>query len=347
MSSDQTLWDEIHEQPERLEAVIEGNRRQVSRLGALIDGSDIGWVLIAARGTSDNAARYAQYVWGARNGMAVASAAPSLFGMYGTPPSLDGALVVGISQSGQSPDLVAVLEEARKRRRPTLAITNDPESPMASAADEVLALQAGEERAVAATKTYTCQLAVVAMLSEALAGAADPGASLAELPGQVAAALSRTSELESAVAPLAEDDRCAVLARGFQHATAFEWALKLQELSQVLAQPYSTADFRHGPVALVEPGFPILAIATAGEMEEDVDELIESVAERGAELLVLSDRPDQRLPGSVVQLQPGVPEWLAPIPTIVAAQLATYHLTHARGLDPDAPRGLRKVTRTN
>ncbi|HEX2367604.1 MAG TPA: SIS domain-containing protein [Acidimicrobiia bacterium] len=344
MSSE--LWDEIHEQPDRLESVIDGNRRQVSRVGALIDGSDIGWVLIAARGTSDNAARYAQYVWGARNGLAVASAAPSLFGGYSQPPSLEGALVVGISQSGQSPDLVGVLEEARRRRRPTLAITNDPDSPLASAADEVLALYAGEERAVAATKTYTCQLAVVAMLSEALAGEPDPGASLADLPQQVAAALELSKELDSAAAPLAEDDRCAVLARGFQHATAFEWALKLQELAQVLAQPYSTADFRHGPMALVEPGFPVLAIATAGELEDDVDELIQSVAERGAELLVLSDRPDHHPPGSVVHLAPGVPEWLVPIPTVVAAQLATYHLTRARGLDPDAPRGLRKVTRT-
>ena len=346
MTSDQTLWEEIHQQPDRLEAVIEGNRRQVSRIGALIDGSDVGWVLIAARGTSDNAARYAQYVWGARNGLAVASAAPSLFGGYHRPPLLDGALVVGISQSGQSPDLVGVLEEAKKRRRPTLAITNDPGSPLASAADEVLALYAGEERAVAATKTYTCQLAVVAMLSEALAGEPDPGSSLAGLPDQVAAALGLTKELESAVATLVEDDRCAVLARGFQHATAFEWALKLQELAQVLAQPYSTADFRHGPVALVEPGFPVLAIATAGELEDDVDELIQSVAKRGAELLVLDDRPDSSLPGAVVQLAPGVPEWLAPIPTIVVAQLAAYHLTRARGLDPDAPRGLRKVTRT-
>ena len=128
MTSDQTLWEEIHQQPDRLEAVIEGNRRQVSRIGALIDGSDVGWVLIAARRTSDNAARYAQYVWGARNGLAVASAAPSLFGGYHRPPLLDGALVVGISQSGQSPDLVGVLEEAKKapadaghHQRPRLA----------------------------------------------------------------------------------------------------------------------------------------------------------------------------------------------------------------------------------
>ena len=151
----------------------------------------------------------------------MASAAPSLFGGYHRPPLLDGALVVGISQSGQSPDLVGVLDEARKRRRPTLAITNDPGSPLASAADEVLALYAGEEKAVAATKTYTCQLAVVAMLSEALAGEPDPGSSLAGLPDQAAAALGLTKELESAVATLVEDDRCAVLARGFQHATAF------------------------------------------------------------------------------------------------------------------------------
>ena len=300
--------------------------------------------VIAARGTSDNAGRYAQYVWGTRNGLSVGLTTPSLFSVYDRPPRLVGALVVGISQSGESPDIVAVLEEGREQGRPTVAITNEPDSPLAESADVVIDLHAGEERAVAATKTYTAQLTVVALISDAMSG--ETG-SIDGLPSLVEHALGQEGRAEEAAAAHAGMEVCAVLGRGFNQATAFEWALKLQELTQVVAQPFSTADFLHGPIAVLEPGYPVLAIAARGPAIDDVVEVLQRCEQAGASLVVIGN--DARLvemgPGAL-ELEPDVDEWLSPIPAVVLGQLFAYHLTLAKGLDPEQPRGLHKVTRT-
>lgn len=340
-----SLWSELHEQPTTVARVLSANRGSAVRFARRIEAEPITHVVVAARGSSDNAARYAQYAWGARNRLTVALAAPSLFSVYRTPPGLAGALVVGISQSGQSPDLVEVLEEARRQGRPTLAITNDRASPLAAAAHHVLELRAGPERAVAATKTYTAQLAAVALVSVALTG--EEPAGLAALPEAVKESLALSEVIAGHAAALADLDQCAVLARGYNHATAFEWALKLQELTQVLAYPYSTADFLHGPIALVEPGFPVLAVAPAGSALAGVRELLAELRKRRVDLVVLSDdRETVALSGKSVPLPAGLPEWLTPVPAIVAGQLFAYHLAVAKGLDPDRPRGLSKITRT-
>lgn len=331
---------EIHQQAEAVERMLAAGAGVADRLGpGLVEGVD--YVVVAARGTSDNAARYAQYVWGARNRLPVALATPSLFGLYRQPPSLAGALVVGISQSGQSPDLVSVLAEARRQGRPTVTITNHPDSPLAEAADVVVDLAAGVEEAVAATKTYTAQLAAVAMISELLAGH-DP-AGLGHLPGSLREVIAGATAPGAAQA-LAPEDRCVVLGRGFHFASAHEWALKLQELTQILAQPYSAADFRHGPLAVLEEGFPVLAVVSSGEVAESMAELLGSVREKGAEVTVITDRldvpADHRIPIPVTD------EWLAPIVAAPALQLHAHAVTVARGMDPDRPEGLSKVTRT-
>ena len=337
-----TLIDEIREQPDVIARTISGNgepARQVARLSA-----GCTHAVIAGRGTSDNAGRYAQYVWGSRNGLSVGLTTPSLFSVYDRPPRLDGALVVGISQSGESPDIVAVLEEGRAQGRPTVAITNEPDSPLADFADVVIDIEAGEERAVAATKTYTAQLTVIAMISEAMAGECDV---LHRLPGWVSRALEQEPEAEEMSRALSEIEHCAVLGRGFNQSTAFEWALKLQELTHVVAQPFSTADFLHGPVAVVEPGYPVMAVTALGPAADDVVDVLSRCAEAGASLTVVGN--DSRLHDvatSYLAFGPDVDEWLSPIPAIVIAQLFSYHLTRAKGLDPDAPRGLRKITRT-
>lgn len=341
-----SLWEEIAEQPAVLERMLAANAAAAIEVGRRVEAVAPRYAVVVARGTSDNAARYAQYVWGARNRLPVALAAPSLVGVYGTPPDLSAGLVVGISQSGRSPDLVAVVEEGRRQGAPTLAITNDPASPLAAAADHVIDLCAGEERAVAATKTYTAQLAAVAMLSRAFAGEGPAGPDLAAVAPAVAGVLADPGPLEQLTPVLVGTDRCAVLGRGFNYATAHEWALKLQELTYVLAQPFSVADFLHGPVAVVEPGFPVLAVAVAGPaFEQTRDVLARLEAERGARVVAVSDR-DDLVAGSRLRVPAGLAEWLTPIPAIVAAQLFTHRLAVARGLDPDAPRGLRKVTLT-
>lgn len=331
---------EIREQPDVLRLLLAANLSNMGKVGGLVSGST--HVVIAARGTSDNAARYAQYVWGARNRLAVGLIAPSLFGPLDSPPALTNALVVGISQSGESPDLVEVLTEGRRQGRPTLAITNEPGSPLARSADVVVDLRAGRERAVAATKTYSSELAAVALCAAAFAG--DSAADLDALPSHMAAAIEMASDLSTAVSRLTKADRCVVVGRGFHLATAFEWALKLQELTYLLAQPYSAADFRHGPVAVVEPGFLVLIVATTGPTYDEMCRLAAEMMARGAHVVTMTDV--DTTPGDEVIMIPRVDPWLSPIVAAPALQSFAHSLAVSRGLDPDSPRGLSKVTRT-
>jgi len=341
------LYREIHEQPEVLARLLANGWDVARRLAAAIRERQIEYVVIAARGTSDNAARYAQYVLGGRNRLPVGLATPSLFTIYKTPPRFGRALVLGISQSGQSPDIVAVLAEARRQGVLTAALTNAPTSPLAQVADEVLDLAAGAEHAIAATKTYTAQLAAVALLSVALDGDEEAISLLRRVPDWVAQAL----RVEEQVARVAERYRhrqaCVIIGRGYNYATAFELALKLKELTYTVVEAYSSADFLHGPFALIEPGFPLIVIAPSGPMMPEMLAFMAKVTARQAELLVLSDAPAALAPAQMaLPLPTGVPEWLSPLTAIVPGQLLALYLAQARHLDPDRPRGLRKVTVT-
>ncbi|HSQ17069.1 MAG TPA: SIS domain-containing protein [Anaerolineales bacterium] len=342
-----TLHSEIHEQPGRLAGLLE-QRAQVERIAAAIQRQAPCFVFLAARGTSDNAGRYANYLWGAANRLPLALATPSLFTFYGQPPALKHALVVAVSQSGKSPDIIRVIQEGRSQGCLTLTITNAPASPLAQASDLVLNIQAGEERSVAATKSYTAQLLAIAMLSAALAGSE---AAWQELAGVSTWAKEMLAQ-DEAIARMAQRYRymnqCVVLGRGYNYATAYEWALKLKELTYLIADPYSSADFQHGPIAMVEGGFPVLAVAPQGKVFSSMLEMIAALRnEHAAELVVVSD--DDRALGlaqSPICLPSGIPEWLTPIIAIIAGQLFAYHLTMVKGYDPERPRGLRKETET-
>jgi len=338
-----SLRDEILEQPEAA-------RRQLGSSGAAIDAlvarvmtRPIASVVIAARGTSDHAAIYAQYVLGVRNALSVGLATPSVVSLYGADPNVRDALVVGLSQSGASPDIVGVVEAARRQGAATLAITNDPSSPLASTAEFVIELAAGPERAVAATKTYTTSLLAIARLSIAF----DAGIGLDAIPDAIAAALAVEPGVASIARELAASDRSIVVGRGFEYATAREWALKLKELARLFADPYSAADFLHGPIALAQPGIPVLVLAPDGAAAAGQVQLLRDLRDRGIDTVVVSDVAETRALGRwSIAIPAGVPEWLRPIVSIVPAQLFAYHLTVAKGLDPEAPRGLSKVTRT-
>jgi glucosamine--fructose-6-phosphate aminotransferase (isomerizing) len=343
-----TLHSEIFEQPAVLSRLLERERPNLEGIVRQLAGQEFDYVYLAARGTSDNAGRYMDYVFGSLNHLPVALATPSLFTRYHRPPQLARALVVGISQSGQSPDVVEVLAEAGRQGRPTLAITNRPDSPLGRTADAVIDLGAGEERAVAATKTYSASLEAIALLAALLAQDAGALQALDAIPALAAEVLAREAEITAAAGRMARMQRCVVLGRGYHYATAFEWALKMKEMAYVLAEPYSPADFMHGPLALVEQDFPVLAVATQGEVLEGMLEVMRRVrlGER-AELVVLSDDPAALALAEVgVPLPQGMPEWLAPIVSIIAAQLFAYHLTAAKGLNPDSPRSIHKVTET-
>lgn len=343
------LYQEIHEQPERLEQLLQVERSTIEALATEIKHRDIHNVTIAARGTSDNAARYAKYVWGALNGLTVGLATPSLFTIYNAPPRFgDKTLVLGISQSGQSPDIVSVLTEAKKQGALTASITNFPHSRLGQATDYVINLGAGEEKSVAATKTYTSELAAIALLSVCLHEDRGMDDALAQVPGQVAQAI----ELSDEIAPIAERYRymrsCVTIGRGYNYATAFELALKLKELTYTVVEPYSSADFLHGPLALIEHGFPVIVIAPSGKMLPEIKAFIETLKTREAELVIISDDAEALQMARVpMELPQDVPEWLSPITSIIPGQCFAMHLAYAKDYDPDHPRGLRKVTETH
>jgi glutamine---fructose-6-phosphate transaminase (isomerizing) len=344
-----TLHSEIFEQPERLASLLSHQKETVFEIAKAIQARNVQYAFLAARGTSDNAGRYANYLWGAHNGIPLALATPSLFTYYKTPPRLNNALVVGISQSGQSPDIVSVLEEGRKQGCLTLAITNIPDSPLAKAAEFVFDVQAGPEKAVAATKTYTAELMAIAMLSTALSNSNERWAELAS----VSRWADQTLSLDSSIAQMTQRYRymsqCVALGRGFNYATAFEWALKLKELTYLIAEPYSSADFQHGPIAMVEGGFPVLAVAPSGMVQESMRDMLTRLRkERDAELVVISDDAEVlALAQSPIQLPSQIPEWLTPLVSIIPAQLFACHLTTVKGYDPEEPRNLTKVTETH
>lgn len=340
-----SLRTELGESPAVIERLLDAAAAPIERVARAVRARGIDLAVLAARGTSDHAAIYAQYVLGARNGLVVAPATPSLSSLYGAPPHLGGALVLGISQSGRSPDVVAVLTDARRQGALTVAVTNEPDSELASAAEFVVELGAGPELAVAATKTYIAQVGVMALLSAALAGDAVSSAQLRAVPAAMRAALDQEPRVQRLASARAGMASCVVLARGFHYATAREWALKLKELTRVLADPYSGADFQHGPIALVEPGMPVLAVATAGPALPGMIDLLGRLRDRGGEVLALSDEHAVLDIGAGIPL-PVMPEWLSPLAAIIPAQLFAYHLAVARGLDPDAPANLTKVTRT-
>ena len=344
-----TLHSEIFEQPERLAALLDKQKQTVLEIAKAIQARNVPYVFLAARGTSDNAGRYANYLLGAHNQLPLALATPSLFTYYQSPPKLQNALVIGISQSGQSPDIVSVLEEGRKQNCLTLAITNIPDSPLAKAADFVLDIQAGDEKAVAATKTYTGELMAIAMLSAALSGSNDHWNELAAVPQWAEQALKQDQEIARMSERFRYMRQCVVLGRGFNYATAFEWALKLKELTYVSAEPYSSADFQHGPIALVEGGFPILAVAPKGKVQDTMREMLTRLRNQlNAELVLISDDADAlALAQSPIQLPPQIPEWLTPLVSILPAQLFACHLTGVKGYDTEKPRSITKVTETH
>ena len=343
-----SLRDEILEQPAVAASFLERAPAVVGPFAERLRAHDVEHVVIAARGTSDHAAIYAQYVLGIRHGLSVGLGTPSVVSLYDARLRLDRALVVGISQSGVSADVVAVVDEGRRQGAPTLAITNDPDSPLAKAAETTIDLGAGAERAIAATKTYTTELLAIAVLSAALSGDPADERALAGIPGALQAALELEPAIESMAREQSAADRLLVIARGYEYATAREWALKLKELGRIFADPYSAADFQHGPLALLEPGVPVIAVVRDGPVAAGTIELLTRLrSDLGAELAVASD-----LDGALavarwpLRLPSGTPEWLGPIVSIVLGQLHALHLTVARGIDPELPRNLNKVTST-
>jgi len=340
------LYREIHEQPAALTRLLSAGREAIERLVAAMRARDVCHVVIAARGTSDNAGRYAQYLLGAVNGLPVGLTTPSLFSIYQQPPRFGNALVLAISQSGQSPDIVSVLAEARRQGALTAAITNTVESELASVVEHVIDIQAGAELSIASTKTYTASLGAIALLAALLTGDRAMLDALQRVPEAVSAVLA-----DSPIPRIAQRylymQVCAVIGRGYNYATAFELALKLKELALIIAEPYSSADYLHGPIALVEQGFPVFVVAPSGAVLTEMREFTRTLVRRDAEILAISDDATiLDLADVPVPLPADIPEWLSPLVAVVPGQLFAMNLAVLRHYDVDNPRGLRKATQT-
>jgi len=338
---------EIYQQPQVISNFLKRRMTEVAFVGEILRARKPRFILIAARGTSDNAAIYAKYLFSAINRVPVGLAMPSLTTLYRQTPDLRDSLVVGISQSGQSPDILAVLEEARNQDALTLAITNEPDSPIAGVAENIIFTDAGKELSVAASKTYTAQLLAIATLSACWKNDPDLIDDLIYVGDHLELALGVHKAIETIAWQWRAKDHLAVVGRGFNLCTSYEISLKIKELVYMLTQSYSAADFRHGPIAMLADGFPVIAIGIKGPAMADMHAMILEIIERKAEIAVISN--DNQIINELehsIPLPANLPEWLSPIVTVIPGQLLALNLALVKGYDPDNPRGLSKVTRT-
>ncbi len=373
-SIQQTLMlQEIYEQPVALRRTLDNTKAMARQVALEAKRRDVKMVLLAARGTSDHAALYAQYLFQYLNGIPVVLATPSLYTLYGATLRLEQTLVIGISQSGESPDIVEVVAQARAAGALTVGLTNHEASSLATRAEYTLLCHAGAERSVAATKTYTTTCLALVMLSAFMVGGEALQESIEAIPDLVTAALTSETCIARVATRYVYARDCVVLGRAFQYSTARETALKLEETCYVIATPFSSADFRHGPTALVERGLPVVVFAPPGRTSLDSLALLQWLRERDADTLVIAEE-QQLLALATVPIQLTLPsfseavvhrtssvhegkvstnridtnvaELFAPFAYIVVGQLFAQHLALQKGLNPDQPRSLSKITRT-
>ncbi|MFZ0042721.1 MAG: SIS domain-containing protein [Solirubrobacteraceae bacterium] len=334
------MAQEMAEQPERLRALGQRADEVAAQVRAGVP-QDMRGTTIVARGSSDHAATYGRYLLETATGRPVSMAAPSLHTLYGIEVDYAGQLVVAVSQSGQTPEIVTTLRMLTEAGGSGLAITNDPDSDLAQASAAVVELGAGEERAVPATKTVTAQMEAFALLAQALGEVPFSASELARVPEWVQEVLDDPEPVASAAEALVGCSRLIVVARGYLYGAAEEAALKIKETCSLLADGYSSADLRHGPIAAVTPGLPIIALNAPGPAAQDIRELVADLRRREARVVTISSQDDADMP-----MPADVPEGLAPIVAVVRAQQLAHALALRLGFDPDSPEGLSKVTVT-
>jgi glucosamine--fructose-6-phosphate aminotransferase (isomerizing) len=347
------MIEEIRQQPAALERTLKAERKNVEKLRKALESRRPRLIVLAARGTSDNAAQFARYLLEIETGIPVSLAAPSIQTLYARQVDLRETLVVAISQSGESTDTNFVLERAKEQGAFTVGITNESESALARLADFTLLVRAGKEQSVAATKTYTGQLLAVYLLAYAL-GARLPWDSLERLPDLAAKALALEPRVREIAPRFTFMNHAVVVGRGLNYSNAYELALKLMETCYVVAERFSSADLLHGPIAMVESQFPVFVFAAPGVTWPALEGLIGRLHELKAQVFVITDKRNKgaiALAGQGLELPLAFPKGefedvYTPIPYIIPGQLLAGHLAAEKGLNPDQPRALSKVTRT-
>ena len=341
------MLDEIRQQPEVLARILEQEGRKIRELGKILQKREVRLIVLVARGSSDNAAQFGRYLLEIATGIPVSLAAPSVYTLYGANLHLNHALVVGVSQSGEGEDINRVLAEARAAGAFTIGITNEPDSTMVRTVDGPLLIHGGREQSVAAKKTFSGQLMIFYLLAEALAGATALIKGYETIPDLCARTLAHEATIRELAPRYTFMENCVVIGRGLLYGNAFEHALKLMETCYVVAERFSSADFFHGPLAMVERHFPVILFACPGPMMPGIKLLALRLQELHAETLAItSDAELAGLCSRSVRMLPEIGEFLAPIPYIIPGQLLAALLAETKGLNPDAPRALSKVTRT-
>jgi glucosamine--fructose-6-phosphate aminotransferase (isomerizing) len=342
------MLDEIRQQPEALQRTLSGELRRVERFRRIVEKKPPRLIVLVARGTSDNAALFGRYLLEITTGIPVSLAAPSIATLYEARVNYRDALVVAVSQSGESTDTNLVLERARAQGAMTLGITNEGASTLARIAEHVFLVRAKREKSVAATKTYTGQMLMMYLLAYALGGGVKI-ADLERIPDATAAALDLEPEIDALSQRYRFMNNAVVVGRGLNYANAFEFALKMMETCYVVAERFSSADFLHGPIALVEQGFPVFAFAPPGKTWKSMSEMLVKLRGLRAEIVAITDSGNREVDAcctKVVRLPARVKEVLTPIPYIIPGQLFAACLAAQKGFDPDRPRTISKVTLT-
>jgi glucosamine--fructose-6-phosphate aminotransferase (isomerizing) len=338
------MLEEIAEQPEVLEKTIRLESAKLNKLGVFLREKDINLIVLVARGSSDNASLFGRYLLEITTGIPVSLSAPSVFTLYNAELNLKKALVIGVSQSGEGIDINRVLESAKKSGAFTLAITNFADSAMAKTADETLLIHAGREKSVAATKTYTGQMLHFYLLASILG---NKKIDFEKIPAFTADALNVKNEIEELVQRYAFMENCVVVGRGLNYGNACELALKLMETCYVVAERFSSADFFHGPLAIVERRFPVILFAPKGVTDQSSFDLLNRLKELHADSFsITNDSKIASLSSRALLMPENIDEFLSPIPFVIPAQLFAAYLAEAKGIDADSPRSLSKITKT-
>jgi glucosamine--fructose-6-phosphate aminotransferase (isomerizing) len=341
---------EISEQPDMLQGLVDNEFTSIRTVARRLTEIRPKFVLLAARGTSDHAALYAKYLLEIRCGLPCGLASPSSLTAYGARPNLADVLLVAVSQSGGSPDLIQTMEVAKECGATTLAVTNAPDSPLATGGDLQIDVRAGVEKAVAATKSYTAELLSLYLLAESWSRPDASDRELLEPVDAVVAAAAKLVGRRSEITEASERFRFAtqfvLTGRGYNYPTAREAALKLMETSYVAAHAFSGADLMHGPFAQVDRDHPVVAVAPPGIGGEAMRPVLERLDERGADVLLLGDAGLLPTASAHFALPETLSDELHPIVDIIPLQWLSLEVSTARGLDPDRPRGLSKVTKT-
>ena len=337
------MAQEIREQPAVLARLLSQGQSDVNAAVELIKARNPKFVQLVARGTSDHAALYAKYLIEVSLGLPCGLASPSTVGLYHSQIKHgEDVLLIAVSQSGHSPDLVSYVEAWRLAGAATIAVVNDTTSPLAIASDVVIDIRAGAEKAVAATKTFTSQMLALWMLVAMWSGT---GLGAAEsLPGLASTLAASPAAIEEVAQRYRFADRVVVTGRGYAYPVAREGALKMMETSYVAAHAFSGADLLHGPIAMVDASTPVLAVAPVGIGATSMQESMQNLRDRSIDVVAIGSGLGQAATVSVEL--PNLPEQLAPIAAAIPLQWLAWQLALDRGFDPDNPRALNKVTRT-